>query len=185
MTRIVSDDDVDLAAARAGDAEAFARIYDRHGPVVLSICRRHGLAAAEDDCQETFIRAFRRLDQLDDPRRLGPWLYRIAANVCRERRRSDQRRTARTERWSALHGGGLSGAGDAPGEAERNERLEQLGEALARLGERERLALHLHYHEADPGRAAREVLQVSRRGYYALLARARDRLTTLMGVLTR
>ena len=37
---LVSDDARDLAAATTGDHEAFARLYDRHAPVVLSLCRR-------------------------------------------------------------------------------------------------------------------------------------------------
>jgi hypothetical protein len=44
MKPLVSDNDAgDLAAARCGDHEAFARLYDRHAALVLSRCRRlHG-----------------------------------------------------------------------------------------------------------------------------------------------
>ncbi|MHC4422114.1 MAG: RNA polymerase sigma factor [Planctomycetota bacterium] len=59
MTPVAGDDAADLGAARAGDDDAFGRIYDRHAPVVLSLCRRHAPAEAEDATQETFIRAYR------------------------------------------------------------------------------------------------------------------------------
>ena len=91
------DDAREVRAANAGDHQAFARIYDRHAAVVLSVCRQGGgrLGDAEDACQETFIRAFAMLDRLDhsDRPNLRPWLYAIARRVCSERRRAWIRRT--------------------------------------------------------------------------------------------
>src|SRR5690554_6613214 len=80
----------------SGDAEAVARPCDRHAAGVLSVGRRCGtpaLAEADAAMQETFIRAFRLLPQLDDPSRFRPWIYGIARNVCSERRRSSLRRS--------------------------------------------------------------------------------------------
>lgn len=37
---------------------------------------------SEDMVQETFVRAFRARDTLQDPQRVRAWLYRIATNVC-------------------------------------------------------------------------------------------------------
>src|ERR1700722_10574088 len=37
---------------------------------------------AEDLTQETFLSAFRHLDQLRNPARMTPWLSRIAKNLC-------------------------------------------------------------------------------------------------------
>ena len=42
-------------------------------------------AAAEDLAQETLLRAHRKLTTLEDPRRLIPWLYRIATNLSHDR----------------------------------------------------------------------------------------------------
>jgi DNA-directed RNA polymerase specialized sigma24 family protein len=52
---------------------------------------------------------------------------------------------------------------------------------MERLDDRERLAIHLHYLESDPVKAAASALGLSRSGYYKLLARARERLASLMG----
>lgn len=38
---------------------------------------------AQDITQETFLRAFINLDRYDQNRPAGPWLFRIAANLCR------------------------------------------------------------------------------------------------------
>lgn len=184
MTDVMHDDASDLASARDGsDPErgaALARLYDRHAPVVISLCRQasgrggRDLAEAEDAAQETFIRAFRKLDQLVDLARFRPWLYAIAANVCAERRRAAGRRAKHEGEAMKLHTATLNHSAEpAP---ERAEQLDRLGEALMRLPDDERLAIHLHYLEADPVRAAMPALGVSRSGFYKLLSRARQRL---------
>ena len=100
MNPVVTTNDChDLDAVRSGDLEAFGRIHDRHAPLVLSICRRRGfggpngsLADAEDATQEVFIRAYRKLDTVEDCTRLRSWLCAIAGYVLRERRRAAARR---------------------------------------------------------------------------------------------
>jgi RNA polymerase sigma-70 factor (ECF subfamily) len=177
----VSDDGQDLAAAGAGDHEAFARLYDRHGPLVLSLCRRHCLAEAEDATQETFIRAYRMLESLERPDRFRAWLCSIARRVCSERRRSQGRRAAREERAmieASVQRGPAPGAGE---EAEREERMRRLSEAIDELDASERLAIHLYYLQPDPATAAADLLGVSRSGFYKLLARARQSLAARMG----
>lgn len=39
---------------------------------------------AEDVTQEAMLRAYRSISGLKDHSRLGPWLYRIATNICRD-----------------------------------------------------------------------------------------------------
>lgn len=174
----MTSDVADLTAARAGDQDAFARLYDRHAGLVLSFCRRGaGWPDAEDALQETFVRALRRLDQVRDGERVGAWLCAIARNVCSERRRSRVRR-ARHEAAAAGNGdahllasGGERGAPD--------EETQRLTAALDRLPERERLAIHLYYMGSDPPRAA-STMRMTRSGFHKLLERARCQLAVLL-----
>ncbi len=187
---LMSPDARDLGVARSGGPEAhaaFARIYDRHSPVVRALCRRHSPSEAETDdaLQETFLRAFRMLDRVADAAGIRSWLYQIAANVCSERQRAARRRR-KHEHASFDHGargmnGQLSRAEPAPATAaEHGEQLARLTLALDELPDDERLAIHLYYLEPDPVAAASGSLGLSRSAFYKLLARARDHLASIM-----
>ncbi len=180
MTPTMDDDRRDLEAARSGDQEAFGRIYDRHAAVVLSICRRRLGRDAEDATQETFIRAYRRLDDLADSARLRPWLFAIARYVCMERHRSTRRRSHHEERAMTQAMTDRAPDPTTPEDAAHNEDLDRLTTALAHLAEDEQLAIHLYYLDADPVAAGADALGLSRSGYYKLLTRARNKLQALM-----
>lgn len=208
MSLAMTDDRRDVAAVMAGrqpadtgDATAqnaahfaFARIYDRHAPVVRALCRRHlpSEADADDALQETFIRAFHRLDQVTDPDHLRTWLYAIARLVCAERRRAAARRH-RHEHDAALEAGAVNSLHannhaaahphrhTASEPAERAETLARLNDALDELPDDERLAIHLYYLETDPVAAATDALGLSRSAFYKLLARARGHLGSMLG----
>ncbi|HOF89322.1 MAG TPA: sigma factor, partial [Armatimonadota bacterium] len=68
-----------VGRVRRGDLNAYGAIIARHQGR-LHAAARHLLGeeeAARDAVQETFIEAYRHLDQLRDPSRLGSWLYGI------------------------------------------------------------------------------------------------------------
>ncbi len=174
-----TDDEArDLDAARRGDLDAVGRLYDRHAPLVLSLCRRLTLAEAEDATQETFIRAYQMLDRVQSPEKLRPWLCAIARRVCSERRRAATRRAQ--HEGDAMLKAARPEAADASEKVERAEELRRLDAALDRLAKRERLAIHLYYLETDPLKAAESAMGLSRSGYYKLLARAREHLAALL-----
>jgi RNA polymerase sigma-70 factor (ECF subfamily) len=82
--------------ARAGDPEAFQAIFRRFGrPVQAFIYHMLGdRSTAEELTQETFVRAYRRLDRMEAGSKLSTWLFGIARNVVREEIR-DKRRSLR------------------------------------------------------------------------------------------
>jgi RNA polymerase sigma-70 factor, ECF subfamily len=97
MERMGESDAEALARARSGDTEAFRALVERYSPLVYRVAYR--LTGSEHDAddvvQETFLRAYRRLDLFEDRSQFGSWLYRIASNcaydVLRGRRRHEQR----------------------------------------------------------------------------------------------
>lgn len=77
--------DADLIQrARQGHPEAFGDLVRRYQASVYNVCYRllSERAAAEDLAQEAFIRAYERLATFDDTRPFGPWMRRVAANLC-------------------------------------------------------------------------------------------------------
>jgi RNA polymerase sigma-70 factor (ECF subfamily) len=79
-------DDCELIPkARTGDLDAFSELVKRYEGSVraclaVRLYRKH---EAEDLAQETFIVAFRKLDDFDMERPFGPWIRTIAFNLLR------------------------------------------------------------------------------------------------------
>lgn len=96
-------DDVLWRQVHAGDADAFATLYRRHADAVYNYCfRRVGdWNVAEDLVSIVFLEAWRRRDADVHPGKVLPWLYGIATNVVRNRRRSQRRYAAALRRVPA------------------------------------------------------------------------------------
>src|SRR6185503_19967230 len=73
-----------IVRARRGDRNAFGELIMCYQTGVFNVCFRllHERGEAEDLAQETFMRAYDRLHIFDLDREFGPWIRRIAANLC-------------------------------------------------------------------------------------------------------
>src|SRR5580700_8215490 len=68
--------------------EAFRILVERHGPMVLGLCRSlvRDQHEAEDAFQATFLVLVRKAASIERTDTLGPWLYGVAAKVARRAR---------------------------------------------------------------------------------------------------
>ena len=76
-------------ALLAGESNAFERFVEHFRSKVFHyswlMCGRP--EDAEEVAQETLLRVFENFDQLRDPERVRPWIFRIAKNACLMQRR--------------------------------------------------------------------------------------------------
>jgi RNA polymerase sigma-70 factor, ECF subfamily len=72
-----------VLAAQRGDRNAFGRLVERHErSVYLTVYRRlNNHAEAQEVCQEVFIKALEKLNQLRDPACFGGWLRSVAVRM--------------------------------------------------------------------------------------------------------
>ena len=94
---VIADDDCKLAnrkapsdseamlvrRALAGEADAFAKLFEAHRGRVYAVCLRmtNNPADADDLTQEAFIQAFRKLATFRGDSALSTWLHRVAVNT--------------------------------------------------------------------------------------------------------
>lgn len=71
-----------VALVRAGDRDAFRPIVERYSDMLFRLAYRitSNEADAEEIVQETFSRAYRKLDSFDGRSSVSTWLFRIATN---------------------------------------------------------------------------------------------------------
>lgn len=76
----------DLLAGRTGAFDRFVEIFRfKLFQYSFLVCRQR--EDAEEITQEALLKVFQSLDQLRDPERVRPWVFRIARNACLMKRR--------------------------------------------------------------------------------------------------
>jgi RNA polymerase sigma factor (sigma-70 family) len=157
--------------------DRFEELFREHYRAVRGYALRRAPGdLAQDVVSETFLVAWRRLDDVPDD--ALPWLYGVARRVLANQRRSADRGSALERR---LAGAATNAVAGDPGE--RAGEGEVLRAALARLSERDREALMLvAWHELSGARAARAA-GCTRAAFAVRLHRARGRLAAQLDLL--
>jgi RNA polymerase sigma factor (sigma-70 family) len=152
------------------DGSAFAALVERHGPMVLGVCRRvlgRG-PDAEDAFQSTFLVLVRRAASVVPRDQVGRWLYGVACRTALQARAATSRRRALERRLSAdRHPAPPLGA-----EASADWRP-LIDEELSRLPERYRSAIRVCDLEGRSRKEAARLLGWPEGTLSGRLARAR------------
>jgi RNA polymerase sigma factor (sigma-70 family) len=146
-----------VALARTGDREAFAELVRRRQSWLRLLMRRccGDPTLADDLAQQAFLQAWRKLRQLRQPERFGPWLKRLAITgwLARLRSKDALKDDARQQHTDV---DGLLGRTDVPAAQSAQQPLTRsdqaglaidLDAALSVLAPAQRLCVVLAYHE--------------------------------------
>jgi RNA polymerase sigma-70 factor (ECF subfamily) len=162
-----------LARIRAGDSAAFRVLIDRHTAPLLAVARRMLKVDgdAEDIVQEALVRVWHHAGTLElGPGGIRPWLRRVVTNLCLDH--------LRRHRLTSV----VADVPETPEAPEQSRGLEEadlskrVGEALAALPERQRVALTLFHYEGLSQIEVGDMLGISDEAVESLLARARRSL---------
>jgi RNA polymerase sigma-70 factor (ECF subfamily) len=133
-----------VEAAQDGRREAFEVLFAHYGRAVYAAgyARLGNEAEAQELCQEVFMRAIRKIGQLEDPLCFGGWLRsianRMAINRAVRRRAMVSLQTDRVEAGCVEHETPL-------GRMLARERRDQVRRGLTRLSELDRQTLEAFY----------------------------------------
>lgn len=173
-----SSEDKALALAfKAGEKGAYQAIYDRYERRVRHLCLRM-LGSHEDAaeaCQETFLRVYQGLFRFNGRYQLGPWITRIATNVCLDMLRARSRRPKTAAPIEDV-AGELPGPADVmdPGElVVRQAEGSKVRAALDRLPIRHRTAILLRDELGHSYAEVAKAMNMTEPQVKALLHRAR------------
>ncbi len=171
-----SDADL-LAASTRRVQQAFAVLVGRYHRDVYRVVWRlsSGHADCEDIAQEAFLRLWAKPEQIRDARALKGWLMRVASNLVMDRFR--QKPMVELEAADDV-ADGAAGAEELMGIAYVTKTVDA---AIARLPDRQRLALTLVHFEQMSNIAAAATMEISVDALESLLARARRGLKVNLG----
>ena len=160
----------DRDAARALSARLAPRLY-RHVARLLG-----DPTEAEDIVQETMLRLWRMApDWRQDGAQVSTWAFRVAINLATDRRRA---RRPHVPLDSVAEP--VADLADAVARMTDAERLNALDQALARLPERQRIAVSLRHIDEMSNPEIAEIMDISVEAVESLTARGKRALTEIL-----
>jgi RNA polymerase sigma factor (sigma-70 family) len=164
-----------VARFRSGHDAPFDEMHRRYHGALLAFARRMLNASgrdADDVVQDAFIRAYRGLRVTDRPMALRPWLYMIVRNRALDELRSPDRAGAFDDEF-ALE---AVPTADAAHCAEQRDEMRRLVAEIARLPERQRMALVLREFDGCSHVETARRLETTVPATKSLITRARSNL---------
>jgi RNA polymerase sigma-70 factor (ECF subfamily) len=162
----------------AGDRDAYRLIVRRYGDIL------HGHAlrmvgspdVAADLVQQAFVKGYQKLHACRDPDRVGGWLFRILANLCKDHVRSPRRRDVSLHALRGLPANRV----DPSEDVESAEARDRLRAALDRLTPEQRETFLLKHVEGLSYEEISVMMNTSIPALKMRVHRARESLQSLL-----
>jgi RNA polymerase sigma-70 factor (ECF subfamily) len=184
MHEVAREDDQLVEEALGGNALSFQLLVERYQDRIFALARHYTKSAVEveDIAQDTFLKAYRRLDSFQRQSSFSTWLYRIAVNTALDFLKRTGRspvQAVEDPELSAAPVRAQAGSGVTIASPDVNLRREELARitqhVLSELPEIFRTVLVLREFEDMPYQEMAEVLGISIGTVESRLFRARAR----------
>lgn len=174
-----------VEAARAGDHDAFGRLFDTWFDRVHDLSRRivKDPGTAGEVAQDAFLTAWTRLEGLEDPDAFGGWLLRIARNASLNRLAKERRSVALDQNTMTTITDLDAPDHDPLAAMDQAARVELVWDAAAALGDRDRSLLDLHLRHGLGAADLAEELGTTANNAHQMLHTLRKRLGTSVRAL--
>jgi RNA polymerase sigma factor (sigma-70 family) len=170
--QLLSDSQLLQRFAERADQAAFAALVQRHGPLVLGVCRRilqHD-QDTEDAFQGTFVVLARKAASISKHQALASWLYKVAYRIALRARADKARRHTHEQQTPPRP------ADPALGDVVQRELQQILDEEVQRLPEKYRAPILLCYLQGRTNEEAATVLRCPTGTVKIRLLRGREML---------
>jgi RNA polymerase sigma-70 factor (ECF subfamily) len=175
----VSDADV-VREVLGGCTEAYATLVRRYQGFLFRHAERMTGSGDEaaDIVQMAFVKGYRNLERCRNPERVGAWLFRISANLCKDFLKNRRRLNLSLQDTPAV-----TSKRDNPGDAaEQSEMGTKIDRALQRLAADQREAFVLKHVEGRSYKEMSDMLEASVPALKMRVHRAREELQTLLAI---
>jgi len=156
----------------------FESLYAEHRLEVMAYCRRRVAGAdAADACSETFLVAWRRIDDMPAPPAALPYLFGIARRVISNQHRTLRRRSRLLVALGAL---GVTPPEDPSAFIVQSARDQEVVAAVRRLKPKDREIVMLYAWEDLPRGTIAEIMGMTRPAIDQRIHRAYQRLARIL-----
>jgi RNA polymerase sigma-70 factor (ECF subfamily) len=174
-TGIHDKTDSEIIELAKTDADCFGVLMGRYEAPLLRYIRRissFDRDDAEDILQEAFIKAYRNLNDFDHDSKFSSWMYRIVHNQTIDTARKRKLRTVVSiDEHDLTHI--LRATTDIGGDAERNDDLSIISEAVRTMPETYREALILRFLEEKSYEEIMDILRLPKGTVATLISRGK------------
>lgn len=166
-----------IAQIRSGNVNAYSALVTKYKNMVFTLALRMvgNKEDAEEVSQDTFVKAYRKLDSFKGTSKFSTWLYRIVYNTSLDHIKKSKR-VVLSEHIDAVNEADIGSMQNALTYIEAKEKKQMIEKALLQLPEEDRVLLTLFYFEELPLKEVSEIMQLSYDNVKIKLHRSRKKL---------
>ncbi|MEM6718777.1 MAG: sigma-70 family RNA polymerase sigma factor [Bacteroidota bacterium] len=175
MTQITDQDYI--AQIRSGNVNAYSALVGKYKDMVFTLALRMvgNKEDAEEVAQDTFVKAYRKLETFQGTSKFSTWLYRIVYNTSLDYIKK-RKRVVLSEHIDVVNEADIGNMQNALTYIEAQEKKEMIEKALLQLPEEDRVLLTLFYFEEMPLKEISEIVKISYDNVKIKLHRSRKKL---------